>query len=90
MRTTPPLIAVLAASALVLTACSSGGSSAQQDTTLTLLAPSSTFLIDPASSQNLATTSLSLLDRRLTTWDVKKGQDAKVGPDLATSTGTPI
>ena len=88
MRTTPPLIAVLAAAALALTACSSGGSAAKQDTTLTLLAPSSTFLIDPASSQNLATTSLSLLDRRLTTWDVKKGQDAKVVPDLATTTGT--
>jgi peptide/nickel transport system substrate-binding protein len=90
MRTTRPLIALLAGVGLVLTACSSGGTAAKQDGgTLTILTPQSTFLIDPASSQNLATTSLSLLDRRLTTWDVKKGQDAKVVPDLATSTGTP-
>ena len=89
MRTTAPLVALLAASALVLTGCTGGGSSgADQKSTLTILTPSSTFLIDPASSQNLATTSLSFLDRRLTTWDVKKGQDAKVVPDLATSTGT--
>lgn len=90
MRTTPPLVALLAATALVLTACSTGGSSAKQagGGTLTVLTPSSTLALDPASSQNLATTSLSFLDRRLTTWDVRKGQDAKVVPDLATTTGT--
>jgi peptide/nickel transport system substrate-binding protein len=91
MRTTRPLIALLAGAGLLLTACSTGGGTAakQDGGTLTILTPQSTFLIDPASSQNLATTSLSLLDRRLTTWDVRKGQDAKVVPDLATSTGTP-
>src|SRR4051794_16256875 len=89
MRTTPPLVALLAAVALVLTACSSGGSSAKQaGGTLTVLTPASTVSLDPASSQNLATTTLSFLDRRLTTWEVKKGQDAKVVPDLATDTGT--
>jgi peptide/nickel transport system substrate-binding protein len=89
MRTTPPLVALLAATALVLTACGSSGSAAKQGGgTLTVLTPASTVALDPASSQNLATTSLSFLDRRLTTWDVKKGQDAKVVPDLATDTGT--
>ena len=85
-----PLVALLAASALVLTGCSSGGGSGKQgDTTLTILTAQTTLPLDPASSQNLATTSLSLLDRRLTTWEVKKGEDAKVVPDLATTTGTP-
>src|SRR5437764_3909810 len=85
----PPMIVVLAAAAVTLTACSSGGPSAKKSAELTVLTPASTVSLDPASSQNLATTTLSFLDRRLTTWDVKKGQDAKVVPDLATSTGTP-
>ena len=88
MRTTPPLVALLAATALVLTGCGSSGSPGKQGGgTLTVLTPASTLALDPASSQNLATTSLSFLDRRLTTWDVKQGQDAKVVPDLATTTG---
>ncbi|WP_375386898.1 ABC transporter substrate-binding protein [uncultured Amnibacterium sp.] len=87
MRKTP-LVALLAATALTLTACSGGGSATKQSGgTLTILTPASTVGLDPASSQNLATTTLSLLDRRLTTWDVQKGQDAKVVPDLATTTG---
>jgi peptide/nickel transport system substrate-binding protein len=45
--------------------------------------------LDPASSQNLATTTLGLIDRRLTTWKVEPGKDAKVVPDLATNTGVP-
>lgn len=84
-------VAALAA-ALVLTGCSANSSSsnstdASSGGTLTILTPASTVSLDPASSQNLATTTLGLLDRRLTTWDVEPGKDAKVVPDLATNTG---
>lgn len=81
--------AALAAAALLLTGCSSAGqsSSGSGGGTLTILTPQTTISIDPASSQNLATTTLGLLDRRLTTWEVKPGKDAKVVPDLATNTG---
>ncbi|MCL2516381.1 MAG: ABC transporter substrate-binding protein [Microbacteriaceae bacterium] len=81
--------AALVAAALVLTGCTSHGAtnSAKTGGTLTLLTSASTVSLDPASSQNLATTTLGLLDRRLTTWDVQPGKDAKVVPDLATDTG---
>jgi peptide/nickel transport system substrate-binding protein len=87
--TTAAAVAAVAA-ALILTGCSSNGSSSSSKTggTLTLLDPASTISLDPASSQNLATTTLGLIDRRLTTWDVQPGKDAKVVPDLATNTGT--
>lgn len=90
-RSTSVAAAVTVAAALVLTGCSShgGSSSSKSGGTLTLLTPASTISLDPASSQNLATTTLSLIDRRLTTWDVQPGKDAKVVPDLATNTGTP-
>jgi peptide/nickel transport system substrate-binding protein len=83
--------AAAVAAVLILTGCSSNGSTASSKSggTLTLLTPASTVSLDPASSQNLATTTLGLLDRRLTTWDVQPGKDAKVVPDLATNTGTP-
>jgi peptide/nickel transport system substrate-binding protein len=81
--------AAAVAAALILTGCSSNGTtnSAKSGGTLTLLTPASTISLDPASSQNLATTTLGLIDRRLTTWDVQPGKDAKVVPDLATDTG---
>lgn len=83
--------AVAVAAALLLSGCSSSGgaSSSKSGGTLTLLTPATTISLDPASSQNLATTTLGLLDRRLTTWDVQPGQPAKVVPDLATNTGVP-
>ncbi len=87
MRTRLPAVALIAVAALGLTACSSGAGE-DSSTTLTILTPASTVPLDPASSQNLATTSLSLLDRRLTTWKVEEGKDAVVVPDLATTTGT--
>jgi peptide/nickel transport system substrate-binding protein len=88
-RFTTAAAAAAVAAALVLTGCSSNGSSnsSKSGGTLTLLTPASTVSLDPASSQNLATTTLGLIDRRLTTWEVKPGQDAKVVPDLATNTG---
>ena len=88
-------IAAAAASLLVvgvaLTGCTSNGGStaAKGGGTLSLLTPSSTVMLDPGNSQNLATTTLSLLDRRLTTWKIQPGKDAVVAPDLATDTGRP-
>ena len=81
--------AAAVAAALILTGCSSDGakSTSKSGGTLTILTPASTIALDPAKSQNLATTTLGLIDRRLTTWDVEPGKDAKVVPDLATDTG---
>jgi peptide/nickel transport system substrate-binding protein len=89
MRKITTAAVVILAASLVLTGCAPAASKsgAQSGGTLTILTPSSTVALDPASSQNLATTSLSLLDRRLTTWDVQPGKNAKVVPDLATNTG---
>lgn len=47
------------------------------------------FATDPAQSWSLATTSMGLLNRRLTTWKIGRTGVAKVVPDLATSDGTP-
>jgi peptide/nickel transport system substrate-binding protein len=89
MRTITAAAAATLTAALVLTGCTSNGSSSPSSSggTLTILTPASTISLDPASSQNLATTTLGLLDRRLTTWEVQPGKDAKVVPDLATDTG---
>jgi peptide/nickel transport system substrate-binding protein len=57
--------------------------------TLTILSSQSAQQLDPAKSQNLSTTFLGLIYRRLTTWQVTKGHAAKVVPDLATNTGVP-
>jgi peptide/nickel transport system substrate-binding protein len=61
--------------------------------TLTVLDSSSLsatgFALDPAQSWSLATTSMGLLNRRLTTWKIGRTGVAKVVPDLATSDGTP-
>jgi peptide/nickel transport system substrate-binding protein len=65
------------------------GSGTHQGGTLTILSASTDINFDPAKSQNLATTTLGLVLRRLTTWDVQPGQPAKVVPDLATDTGQP-
>ena len=92
MRNLTKAGAVAAAVAILLAGCSStpasSSSSSGKGGTLTILTPQSTINLDPAKSQNLATTTLSLLDRRLTTWEVKPGKPAKVVPDLATNTGT--
>ncbi|HKT04732.1 MAG TPA: ABC transporter substrate-binding protein [Rugosimonospora sp.] len=84
--------------ALALAACNAnphnGNASATATTatvrggTLTILSSQTNIHLDPAKSQNLAITTLGLLLRRLTTWDIQPGQVAKVVPDLATDTGT--
>jgi peptide/nickel transport system substrate-binding protein len=94
----PKAVSVVAlATLLVLTACNAnptekadGGGSATGTTrggTLNILSASTDINFDPAKSQNLATTTLGLVLRRLTTWDVQPGKPAQVVPDLATDTG---
>ncbi|MBF4591063.1 ABC transporter substrate-binding protein [Curtobacterium sp. VKM Ac-1395] len=85
--------AVAAAAALVLTGCSGGGASddassgTKKGGTLNVLTTATSFHLDPATSQGLGITSLGLVLRRLTAWDVEPGKTAKVVPDLATNTG---
>lgn len=92
---------VIGATALVavlgLTACNANpglsgqGSSAPvtKGGTLNILTAATEINLDPAKSQNLAITTLGLIERRLTTWDISQDGPAKVVPDLATDTGTP-
>ncbi|MCY1696199.1 ABC transporter substrate-binding protein [Curtobacterium sp. SL109] len=85
--------AVAAAAALVLTGCSGGGASDDASSgtnkggTLNVLTTATSVHLDPATSQGLGITSLGLVLRRLTAWDVEPGKTAKVVPDLATNTG---
>ncbi|WP_261976494.1 ABC transporter substrate-binding protein [Curtobacterium sp. B8] len=84
--------AVAVAAALALSACSGGGSSddasgTSKGGTLNILTTSTAVHLDPATSQNLNITTLGLVLRRLTAWDVEPGKVAKVVPDLATNTG---
>ncbi|MFK3984333.1 ABC transporter substrate-binding protein [Micromonospora sp. NPDC050397] len=94
----PGTLGALALTALLaLTGCnansqdgSDGGSTATGTTpggTLNILSASTDINFDPAKSQNLAVTTLGLVLRRLTTWDVQPGKPAQVVPDLATDTG---
>jgi peptide/nickel transport system substrate-binding protein len=86
---------LLAAGALLLAGCNanpstpSGTSSAPvtKGGDLTILTAATEMSFDPAKSQSLAITSLGLVERRLTTWDITPGQPAKPVPDLATTTG---
>lgn len=93
MRNLTKAGAVATAVAILLAGCSSTPSSSSSASgtggTLTILTPQTLINLDPAKSQNLATTTLGLIERRLTTWEVKPGQPAKVVPDLAMNTGTP-
>ncbi|MFC4144753.1 ABC transporter substrate-binding protein [Micromonospora mangrovi] len=85
------------AAALTLTACNANptsptaGSSTEgthRGGTLTIPTSATEMNFDPAKSQGLAITSLGLVLRRLTTWDIQPGKPARVVPDLATDTGT--
>lgn len=85
-------VALAAAAALLLTGCSGSANNGPSATsakggTLTILTQQTQINLDPAKSQNLAITTLGLLLRRLTTWDIQPGKDPKVVPDLATNTG---
>ncbi|WP_128683224.1 ABC transporter substrate-binding protein [Actinomyces qiguomingii] len=81
--------------ALALAACgaNSRGSAANTATataggTLYVLSTDTDINWDPAKSQSLAITSLALVHRRLTTWDITADGAPAVVPDLATDTGT--
>jgi len=88
--------ALLAATTLLLAGCNANPSTPSGDTTapvtkggnLSILTSQTEISFDPAKSQSLAITSLGLVERRLTTWDITPGQEAKPVPDLATDTGT--
>lgn len=96
MRRRPGALVAIAA-VLVLAACDAnptdkgdGGNPATGTTpggTLNILSGATDINFDPAKSQNLAITTLGLVLRRLTTWDVQPGKPAQVVPDLATDTG---
>jgi len=83
---------VLAAVTL-LTACGANDTPAGQGGTvkpggsLVLLNDAPSITWDPAKSSNLVVTTLGLIHRRLTSWDVAPGKDTTIVPDLATDTG---
>ncbi|HWV78571.1 MAG TPA: ABC transporter substrate-binding protein [Isoptericola sp.] len=90
-------VSAVAALALVLTACganeqddSATGSTGavQQGGTLHILTSAPSVNWDPATSQNLAITTLGLVERRLTAWQTNPDGSTDVVPDLATDTGT--
>lgn len=90
-------VSAVAALALVLTACgandqddSTTGSPAavQKGGTLHILTSAPSINWDPATSQNLAITTLGLVERRLTAWQTNPDGSTEVVPDLATDTGT--
>ncbi|MEL7976033.1 ABC transporter substrate-binding protein [Isoptericola sp. F-RaC21] len=90
-------VSAVATLALVLTACgandpdtgSSGSAAAvQQGGTLHILTSAPSINWDPATSQNLAITTLGLVERRLTAWQTNPDGSTEVVPDLATDTGT--
>ncbi len=88
--------ALLAATTLLLAGCNANPTTPATSSSapvtkggdLTILTSQTELSFDPAKSQSLAITSLGLVERRLTTWDITPGQEAKYVPDLATDTGT--
>lgn len=93
---------VLAATPLVLAtgalaACSSDGSGSgsgsdgggESGGTLTIFSTGEEMSFDPATSQNLAITTLGLTARRLTAWKTSADAPTELIPDLATDVGTP-
>ncbi len=77
-----------------LAACgsdSSGSSDAGGESgggTLTIYSSGEEMSFDPATSQNLAITTLGLTARRLTSWKTSADASTELIPDLATDTGT--
>ncbi|MBT0565866.1 ABC transporter substrate-binding protein [Williamsia sp. CHRR-6] len=84
-------VAVIATAGCNANSNSSGGSSTSfvKGGTLTIPVSSTELDLDPAKSQNLAITTQSLINRRLTTWQAVPGKPVVPVPDLATDTGTP-
>ena len=78
-----------------LAACSNSGSASSPDDggknggTLTIFTTGEEMSFDPATSQNLAITTLGLTARRLTSWKTSADAPTELIPDLATDVGTP-
>lgn len=95
MKLAKGLGAIALVAVLGLTACNANPSSSTSGSnaavtkggTLNILMAATEVNLDPAKSQNLAITTLGLIERRLTTWDISADGPAKVVPDLATDTG---
>jgi len=95
MRRTNRAVAVAAALALAVTACNANNSSpgsgsssaAEQGGTWHILSTSKEISLDPAKSQNLATSTIHLVLRGLTSWKTSPDKGAELVPDLATDTG---
>ncbi|WIX98896.1 ABC transporter substrate-binding protein [Amycolatopsis mongoliensis] len=89
------LAAGVTAAVMLLTACGANDTPASQGGTvkpggnLVLLNDAPSITWDPAKSSNLVVTTLGLIHRRLTSWDVAPGKDTTIVPDLATDTGRP-
>lgn len=88
---------IAVATALALTACNANSQPAAdaEATAVTkggelhVLTSAPSINWDPATSQNLAITTLGLVERRLTSWRTNPDGTTEVVPDLATDTGTP-
>src|SRR3954468_4575607 len=89
------LAAGVLAAVTLLAACGANDTPASQGGTvkpggnLVLLNDAPSITWDPAKSSNLVVTTLGLIHRRLTSWDVAPGKDTTIVPDLATDTGRP-
>ncbi|GAA3562642.1 ABC transporter substrate-binding protein [Amycolatopsis ultiminotia] len=88
------LTATVSGAGALLAACNaneqSGGGGAvtvSRGGTLYILYDLTSIRLDPAKSQNLAITTISLIHRRLTAWKTSADGPATVVPDLATDTG---
>lgn len=83
------VLALIVGVTATITACGTGDSGQATIDTVYVLSPSKKVDLDPAKSQNLNITTLGLLTRRLTSWNVPQdGSEVTVGADLATDTGT--
>ena len=87
MGATTAVAALSACGANERSAQTTGSAAPTKGGTLTILMSGTDINWDPGRSQGMAVTSLALIHRRLTSWRIVKGTEAKVVPDLATDTG---
>jgi peptide/nickel transport system substrate-binding protein len=98
MRRTTRMVAVAAVLALAATACNANDKSSPSGGSTAVAAPGGTLHVltsgkevnlDPAKSQNLATSTIHLVLRSLTSWKTSPDKAAELTPDLATDLGRP-
>jgi peptide/nickel transport system substrate-binding protein len=93
MRRTVPLAIAAVVTALTLSACHANNTASPVKTAtksggeLDVLSSAPTINLDPAKSQNLATSTIHLVLRGLTTWQESPTEAPKVVPDLANDIG---